>query len=139
MNLNFPFATFLVGVTALIAALVSSGINFLTAWLIRRSEERRQIRELAVRVAIEEWKHHAELGEKHKATTRPLDLYLIHSMYFVRILGGKPICEDQLRIHLRESFAMTDAANQEIENYSKKGNKHNTSQQITTADAQKRG
>ncbi len=80
MNLDLPSATFLVGIIALIAALVSSGINFLTAWFIRRSDERRQIRELAVRVAIEEWKHHAELAEKHRATTHPLDLYLIHSM-----------------------------------------------------------
>ena len=129
MSLDLPSATFLVGVTALIAALVSSGINFLTAWLIHRSEERRQIRELAVRVGIEEWKSQVELAEKyHPKIIHPLDLYLIHAMYFVRILGGRIKCEDQLRTHLRKSFSMTDAANQEIKNYSKKNSKHNTTQ-----------
>ena len=121
MNIDLPSATFLVGITALIAALVSSGINFLTAWFIRRSEERRQIRELAVRVAIEEWKSQVELAEKYMTKIiHPLDLYLVHAMYFVRILGGRIKCEDQLRAHLRKSFSMTDAANQEIKEYSKK-------------------
>ena len=35
MKIDLPLATFLVGIAALIAALVSSGINFLTACLIR--------------------------------------------------------------------------------------------------------
>jgi hypothetical protein len=136
MNLNLPFATFLVGIAALIAALVSSGINFLTAWLIRRSEERRQIRELAVRVAIEEWKWKSNVAliSKKGGTIHPLDLYLVHAMYFVRLLGGKIKCEDQLRAHLRKSFSMTDAANQEIEDYSKKYHKENLTQQFTPPD-----
>ena len=61
MNLDMPSATLLVGFAAGIAAIVATGGNLLNAWLIRRSEERRQIRELAVRAAIEEWTKHIEM------------------------------------------------------------------------------
>jgi hypothetical protein len=117
MQLDVASATVL---AAGVGAIVAGGISALNTWFIRQSEERRQIRDLAVRAAIEEWKHHAELAEKHGRTTHPLDLYLIHSMYFVQALDGSLRTKDQIRSHLRKVFDVTDTAYQEIKEYSKK-------------------
>lgn len=52
---------------AIIGAAVGSGVTgvfgFITIQLQRRSEERRQIRELAVRAAIENWTRDFELAK----------------------------------------------------------------------------
>jgi len=132
MQLDIASATIL---AAGIGAIVAGGVSAINAWFTHRSDERRQIRELAVRVGIEEWKAQIELAQKyHSKIIHPLDLYLVHAMYFVRLLGDKIKCEDQLRSHLRNSHSMTDIANQEIKNYSKKDNNHNTSQQAGGGD-----
>ena len=139
MKIDIATATIIAAIAAFVGAIVGAGITFLNTWLTRRSEQRRQIRELAVRAAIEEWKSHAELAEKHRRTTHPLDLYLIHAMYFVQTLDGSLKTQEEICNHLRKVHNITDAANQEIENYSKKQHKENASQPVTPADAQKRG
>lgn len=120
MNLDMPSATILAAIAATIGAIVAGGVSALNAWLIRRSEERRQIRELAVRAAIEEWTKHIEIAEGHRAKIPPLDLYLIHAMYFVQALDGSLRTKEEIRNHLRKVHSITDAAGQEIEDYSKK-------------------
>jgi hypothetical protein len=102
-----------------IGAIVAGGVSAVNTWLIHRSEERRQIRELAVRAAIEEWTKHMEIGEKCSIETQPLDLYLIHAMYFIKALDGSLRTKEEIRDHLRNVHTMTDAAGQEIKNYSK--------------------
>ncbi len=123
MTPDVPSTTFLVslaaGIAAIVAAIIATGGNLLNAWIIRRSEERRQIRELAVRAAIEEWKKHMELGEKYGLRNQPLDLYLIHSMYFVKTLDGSLRTKEEIRSHVRDVNSITDAAWEEIENYNK--------------------
>ena len=117
MQLDVASATV---IAASVGAIVAGGISALNTWLIRQSEERRQIRDLAVRAAIEEWTKHIEISEGHRTKIPPLDLYLIHAMYFVQALDGSLRTKEEIRNHLRKVHCITDAAGQEIEDYSKK-------------------
>jgi hypothetical protein len=87
--------------------------------LQRKSDERRQIRELAVKVATENWRHQSEIGKAWaeggaKVTLPALDLYLIHAMSLVKALDGSVHTPEQVTAILRESFAMFRAAQKEI-------------------------
>jgi hypothetical protein len=114
-------------IAASIGAVFGGGFMVVNGWLSRRSEERRQIRELAVRAAIEEWKSNVQLADKYRGIIHPLDLYLIHAMYFVQALDGSLRTQDKIRAHLRKASDITKAADQEIQDYSKEYHKKNTS------------
>lgn len=120
MKIDIATATVIAAIAAFVGAIVGAGITFINTWLTRRSEERRQIRELAVRAAIEEWTKHIEISEGHRAKIPPLDLYLIHAMYFVQALDGSLRTKEEICNHLRKVQDITDVAGQQIEDYSKK-------------------
>lgn len=109
---------------AIIGAAVGSGVTgvfgFITIQLQRRSEERRQIRELAVRAAIENWTRDFELAKlRGGALLQPLDIYLVHAMHLVAALDGSLKTTEEIRAHLRQTLAMTDIAKEEIDKYNK--------------------
>lgn len=122
MDINIASATV---IAASIGAFFGGGFMIINGWRMRRSEERRQIRELAVRVAIEEWRWQSNatlastIATRRLATIHPLDLYLIHAMYFVRELDGRLKTECAIRAHIRQANAITKAANQEIAGHDK--------------------
>ncbi len=121
MQLDIATATVL---AAGVGAIVAGGISALNGWLIRRSDERRQIRDLAVRAATEEWKVHIDLSIKqHKQKILPFSVYLIHAMYFVKQLDGSLTTIDKIRNHIRKSHDLIHAAEEEINNQHK--DKHN--------------
>jgi hypothetical protein len=104
-------------------ALIGSGmtgIGVIVSNILQRNlDERRQIRELAVQVATENWKHHAEIGKSRAETGAqvvliPLDVYLVHAMSLVRALDGSVRTPEDVTALLKESFAMSRAATKEI-------------------------
>ena len=103
-----------------VAAIVTGGFSFWSQWLVRRSDERRKIRELAVQLALENWKIVKEATDRVKGDMLPIDVYLIHAMYSVTALDGRLKTPDQIRNHLRQSLAATQAATNEVDEYSKK-------------------
>lgn len=64
----------------LLGGIVSSVFNLLLARSARRSEERRQTRELVVTAALESWKQSIEVRMKTGTggMQAPLDVFLIH-------------------------------------------------------------
>ena len=111
---------------ALTGGAIGSGITgvfaLITIWMQRRSEERRQIRELAVKAAIENWSRDFELSKLRGggALLQPLDLYLVHAMHLVAALDGRLKTPDEIRSYLRETYAATGAAREEIDDYNKR-------------------
>ncbi len=102
-----------------IGAAVGSGVtgifSFIAITLQRRAEERRQIRELAVRVALENWKIYKDAAERLGGAMQPLDVYLIHAMHLVAGLDGRLKTAEQIREHLRASLAASAEATKEID------------------------
>ena len=115
---------------ALIGGAIGSGITgifaIVTIWMQRRSEERRQIRELAVKAAIENWSRDFELAKMKGpgVLLQPLDLYLVHAMHLVSALDGSLKTADEVQAHLRQTFAITEAAKQEITKYNDAHKRH---------------
>jgi len=107
----------------IVGAFIGSGVTGLFAiisiQLQRWAEERRQIRELAVQLALENWRHQYEHGkevarEGKTVIQPPLDVYLIHAMSLVKALDGRVKTPEGIAALLRESFAMSRAAQKEI-------------------------
>ena len=103
-----------------VAAIISGGFTIWHLWLARRSEERRQIRELAVSVAIENFKIYKEAASRVGGSIWPLDVYLIHAIHLVSALDGRLKTPEQIREHLRKSLAAADSAMKEADEYNKK-------------------
>ena len=110
-------------IAALIGGAIGSGITgifaLITIWMQRRSEERRQIRELAVKVALENWKIYYDVTPP-QGQALPIDVYLIHAMHLVSALDGRLKTPDQIREHLRQSLTAGNAATAEIDEHNKK-------------------
>ena len=108
---------------AFVATVVSGLFALCSTWLQRRADERRQIRELAVKVAIENWKIACEQrkGTRFEAfcDINSLNVYLINAMHLISALDGSLKTPEQIQKHLRSGFVVTNAADAEIEDYNK--------------------
>jgi hypothetical protein len=101
------------------AAMIGGIFAFWNAWLQRRHEERRQIRELAVQMALENSKAWRDRTKGTPLDRIPLigdsDGFLIHSMYLVSALDGRLKTAAQIKAHLAKSFDVVQAASEEIQ------------------------
>jgi hypothetical protein len=101
----------------------TSGIFALVTILLQRSaEEKRQIRELAVRVALENWKVAFETVKVEGGNIAPLDTYLLHAMRLVSVLDGSIKTPEQVSSGLADVLAVTSAAEDVAKRYSKNRN-----------------
>lgn len=104
---------------ALVGGVVGSGVTgilgFISIHLQRRADERRQIRELAVKVALENFKIYRELAAATRTVVQPLDSFLIHAMCIVAELDGSLKTEVQILEFLRRAYAHSDAAEKAVE------------------------
>jgi hypothetical protein len=108
---------------AVIGAVVGTGmgglITLLGQWLTRRSEERRHLRELVIRTAVEDWKYTSDALEKLNLPRHPVDSYILRIMKLVEILEARHLTPELVREKLREVHAITEAATKEIERFSR--------------------
>jgi len=118
-----------------IAAIVGAGVGgFVTLfgqWLVtlfgqrltRRSEERRHIRQLVVQTAIENWRFTSDAAEKLAASGYPVDRYpldsfVLHMLKLSEVLDERRITPELVSKKLREVYAVTEAAGEEIRKHS---------------------
>jgi hypothetical protein len=106
-----------------IAAIVGAGVGgFVTLfgqWLVRRSEERRHLRQLVVQTAIENWRFTSDATERlaasgYRVDRYPLDSFVLHMLKLSEILNERRITPELVREKLREVYAVTEAASEEI-------------------------
>jgi hypothetical protein len=86
----------------------------------RKADERRQIRELAVKVALENWKIYKEASDRLGVSMQPIDSFLVHAVQMVSALDGSLTTNEQIRCHLRRCFDASDAADNEINERNKR-------------------
>lgn len=112
-------ATTAVIIGAAIGAGVSGLFALISIHLQRRAEERRQIRELAVQVALENWKIYKAVADNQGGLVPPIDTFLIHAVHLISALDGRLKTHEQIREHLRAGFAASAAATAEIDEHNK--------------------
>ena len=75
--------------------------------------------ELAVSVALENWKIYKAIAERRGGGMQPIDVYLIHAMYLVSALDGRLKTPEQIREHLKSGFTAAKVATAEVDEYNK--------------------
>lgn len=104
--------------SAAVGALISALFAFLTQWFTQRREERRHLRELAYRVAVENWKHNTERCKNEGGgIVPPLDVFVVHAVQLLATMTDPNVSPDIIRQRLRHAMAVTDAAEKEIDAY----------------------
>jgi hypothetical protein len=110
-----------------IGAIVGAGtgglVTLVGQWLTRRSEERRHLRELVIRTAVEDWKYTSDALEKLGAERHPIDPYILRMVKLVEVLETPHLTPEIVRQKLSEVHAITRAATEEIERFSRPPNK----------------
>jgi gas vesicle protein len=95
------------GLLTLGGAIVGAIPGLVSSFLSRRTDEKKQLRELVIKAATESWKTHAEhAGDR---AMLPLEHYIIHTMKMCEFaLSGANVTPDSLKTHLKEVSALMD-------------------------------
>lgn len=112
-----PVAASLIG-TALGGVIGLAG-SIATTLLVRRSEERRHLRDIVIRTAAENWREMNILTERLNSQGKSfeyqtLDSYVFHMLKLAEVLDVKGITEEEVRRKIREVLSVSDAAADEI-------------------------
>jgi len=95
-------------ISALLGALIGIAPGIITPLLTRKSDERKQIRELAVRSAIEAWKTRIEHAQPNTALM-PLEVYITHTTMMCDFaLSGSKIDPESMQKHLNDVQSVMD-------------------------------
>jgi len=94
-------------VIALLGALVGSVSGIAVTYISKYFDDRRQIRQLALDIAIQQWKAHLDLSEKwgnasgRTASVGSLDSYMVHMLKFAELISSKKITTENVEAELR--------------------------------------
>jgi hypothetical protein len=96
-----------------IGALASGATAIFIMHITKRSEERRQLREIAFKTAIENWTYVGKVAGQLDAPMMPLDVYLVHMLKLSEVLTSGDMTEENLVAKLQEVGRITDIATAE--------------------------
>jgi CRISPR/Cas system-associated protein Cas5 (RAMP superfamily) len=89
-------------ISAILGAIVGATVTIIITIINKRSEEKRQIRELSFKAGIENWKGVLEIAKKDGGILQPLDYFLIHMRLLSHNLLEKNFKVDDLKTTLKE-------------------------------------
>jgi gas vesicle protein len=115
MNLTPEQVNILIAtVGTLTGALLGSLSTLLITFLNKRSEERRHIRELVIKGAIENWKQHHDLlrASGRPFTAQPLDTYIIHMLKLSEVLLNDEITSENVLEKIEKIEELTSKVSQ---------------------------
>lgn len=105
---------------AAVVAVTSGVFSFLTLWLNKRSEERRQLRDLVFKAAFEEWNLiNARIRAEHPgASPLPLETYIIRASILIRQIDhADSIDPAKVGARVRSTLEAQHAAEKEAEKF----------------------
>ena len=117
--MNIELGPTAVAIGATISALIGAISALLISFFTRRAESKRQIREIAFKFAIGNWKTYVDVALKQGKDVMPLETFVIHSLIVARLAYYRRITECRVRKLLREAYAISDVAEEEIEKRNK--------------------
>ena len=92
-------------VAGLGGAIIGAMPGLISSLINRRTEERKQFKELVIKAAIESWKTTVE----HSKAVMPLEHYIVHSAKMCEfVLSDKKVTAETMRAHLQEVGALMD-------------------------------
>lgn len=110
MDTSSPqFLTVIVAICGLLSGVVSASAVLLTVWINKRSEDRRNFRQLMVNAAVEDWKQQMEAYKVHQRSIQiiPLDIYIIRMIQFADLIYNEKLSNEDIIFKLREIDELT--------------------------------
>jgi hypothetical protein len=106
-------------VYSLVGGVVGSGVtvigSLINTAMARKSEEKKQIRELSAKIALEHWKAAWERQPKEQwFDPNSISIYMVHAMQLVSTMDGSLKTTEEITEHLKKSFSTLDAANEAV-------------------------
>jgi hypothetical protein len=98
-----------------LGALASGATALFITHITKRSEERRQLREIAFKTAIQNWDYVCKLSAQCRVPTLPLDVFILHMLKLSEVLTSGDVTEANLVAKLQEVRRFTDIAGDEAE------------------------
>jgi hypothetical protein len=99
MQIDATTATLL---AATIGAISSGATAIIILLINKRSEERRHLRELAMKAALQNWQDTLKAFPQYQQFQLPLDVYLVHMVKLSAALTSGDLTADNLAAKLRE-------------------------------------
>ena len=117
MTIDATIAT-LIG--TVLGAIAGVGGSAVTTFLNNRSQERRHLRDTAVKLAVDNWKVALDTAKNLNVDVdvMPLELYLFHSVRLIQLAGDPNVSSDNIGNKLKELHALVNNASAEIDSYS---------------------
>ncbi|MGO8931859.1 MAG: hypothetical protein ACLQU3_33815 [Limisphaerales bacterium] len=100
----------------LAGTIVGATGSFLITYLNRRFDDRRHLREIAIKTAVQYWEADIELaklrGELTHSNVRvaPLDSYIVHMLLLAELVSDKRITGENVTAELRRIRSISHAA-----------------------------
>jgi hypothetical protein len=98
-----------------IGALSSGATAIFIMHITKRSEERRQLREIAFKTAIENWAYVGKVAAQHGVGMLPLEVFIVHMLKLSEVLTSGDVTEKNLAAKLQEVDRITNIASDEAE------------------------
>ena|SRR5438046_615698 len=106
-------------IAAAIGALSSGTTAIIILLINKRSEERRHLRELAMKAATDNWRYVSDAAEQAGAQRLPLDVFVVHMIKLAEALTSTDLTAENLAAKLRDVQRFTKIATSEAERFSK--------------------
>src|SRR5438270_11232267 len=100
-----------------IGALSSGATAVIILLINKRSEERRHLRELAMKAALENWLYMSKTATEYGAERLPLDVFVVHMLKLSEALTSRDLSADNLAAKLREVQRFTSIATSEAKRF----------------------
>jgi Na+/phosphate symporter len=110
-------------ITAVVwAAAVTGFFTAITAiavtWITKASDERRHLREICLRTAVENWKGIAQAAKDYgEGEIQPLDVSILHMLKFSELLDAKNLTPAQAAEKIREVGDVVLAATRAVREF----------------------
>lgn len=105
-------------IASAIGALSSGGTAVAVLLITKRSEERRHLRELAMKAAVDNWLQFAEVTKQRGGNLLPLDVFVIHMLKLCEVISAGDLSAANLPGKLREVQNLVKIATAEAERFS---------------------
>jgi hypothetical protein len=100
--------------------LLGGLFGFLSAWISKRSEERRSFNELVVRVASEQYLHETDIAVKREDWVWPYQVFLIDILQLAKIVNKRFLTRKRIIRLLKRGERITGAVEEHTVELTKK-------------------
>lgn len=96
----------------LTGAFIGGLFGFLTAWISKRSEERKAFKELIIRVASEKYMHEIDSALKNTGgrLVMPYHVHLVETLQLAKLTNKHFLSKKRIKRLLEKAYRITDVA-----------------------------